>query len=117
MRLRNKNFRQFAERLIRMETPAHVLPRICFVDEENMGKFEEAYNEWLTERTKSKDPLKQASDETLVKLIEVLEEIFTVYEQGRLSDCDDETPERNPVILGRSTLGSLEQGSEPDQPA
>jgi uncharacterized protein len=116
MRLRNKNFRQFAERLIRMETPAHVLPRICFVDEENMGKFEEAYNEWLTERTKSKDPLKQASDETLVKLIEVLEEIFTVYEQGRLSDCDDETPERNPVILGRSTLGSLEQGSEPEQP-
>jgi uncharacterized protein len=51
MRLRNKNFRQFAERLIRMETPAHVLPRICFVDEEHMGKFEEAWNDWLSERT------------------------------------------------------------------
>jgi uncharacterized protein len=45
-----------------------------------------------------------------------MEEIFTVYEQGRLADCDDETPERNPVILGSSTLGSLEQGSEPEQP-
>lgn len=116
MRLRNKDFRRFAERLIRMETPAHVLPRICFVDEEHMQAFEEAWNTWLTERCSSKDPVKQVKDDTLMKLTEVLENMFTVYEQGHLSDCDDETPERNPVILGSSTLGSLEAGSDPEKP-
>lgn len=116
MRLRNRHFRRFAERLIRMETPAHVLPRICFVDEEHMGAFEEAWNTWLNERWNSKDPTKQAKDDTLTKLIDILEKMFTVYEQGQLTDCDDETPESNPVILGSSTLGSLEQGTKPEQP-
>ena len=113
MRLRSKHFRQFSERLIRMETPAHVLPRICFVNEEFMKKFEKAQKAWLDEREKSKDPLKQAKDATLVKLIKVIEEMFTIYEQGRLTDCDDDTPEKNPIILGSSTLGSLESDSNP----
>lgn len=113
MRLRNKYFRQFAERLIRMETPAHVLPRICFVSEEYMKKFETAYNKWLKERENSKNPLKQTKYSTLINLITVIEEMFTVYEQGQLTDCDDDTPEKNPIILGSSTLGSLESDSNP----
>jgi hypothetical protein len=113
MRLRNKYFRQFAERLIRMETPAHVLPRICFVSEEYMKKFEAAYNKWLKERENSKNPLKQTKYSTLINLIAVIEEMFTVYEQGQLTDCDDDTPEKNPIILGSSTLGSLESDSNP----
>lgn len=113
MRLRNKHFRQFAERLIRMETPAHVLPRICFVNEEYMKKFEDAHNAWLKEREKSSDPLKQAKDTTLINLITVMEEMFTVYEQGQLTDCDDDTPEKNPIILGSTQLGSLESDSKP----
>ncbi len=113
MRLRNKYFRQFAERLIRMETPAHVLPRICFVNEEYMKKFEKAHKTWLDERENSKDPLKQAKDTTLINLIKVIEDMFTIYEQGQLSDCDDDTPEKNPIILGSSQLGSLESDSNP----
>ncbi|MGV8136584.1 MAG: hypothetical protein AB2L20_15350 [Mangrovibacterium sp.] len=114
MRLRDKHFRRFAERIIRMETPAHVLPRICFVSEEMMKKFEDTYLAWLNEREKSADPLKQASKQTLTSLMAVLEELFTVYEEGQLSDCDDDTIEKNPVILGSSTLGSLETNSNPD---
>ena len=113
MRLRNRYFRQFAERLIRMETPAHVLPRICFVDEEHMELFEMAYDKWLAERCGSEDPCKQAPDTTLKALIEVLGSIFTVYEEGRLTDCDDDTPEKNPIVLGDSMLGSLESDSQP----
>ena len=113
MRLRNKHFRQFAERLIRMETPAHLLPRICFVNEEYMKKFEKAHKTWIDEREKSKDPLKQAKDDTLIELIKVIEEMFTIYEQGHLTDCDDDTPEKNPIILGSSQLGSLESDSNP----
>lgn len=113
MRLRNKHFRQFAERLIRMETPAHVLPRICFVNEEFMKKFEEAHKKWLDDREKSNNPLKQAKDAKLIELIKVIEEMFTIYEQGHLTDCDDDTPDKNPIILGSSTLGSLESDSNP----
>ncbi|MBN1340818.1 MAG: hypothetical protein JXA03_15930 [Bacteroidales bacterium] len=113
MRLRNKYFRRLAERLIRMETPAHVLPRICFINEEFMKKFEDAYNNWLNERQASEDPMKQASDEKLKTLIEVLEEMYTVYEEGQLADCDDDTEEKNPVVLGSSKLGSLENDSNP----
>jgi hypothetical protein len=90
-----------------METPAHVLPRICFVDEEHMQLFEEAYNKWLSERRGSEDPCRQAPDATLKKLMEVLGKIFTIYEEGRLTDCDDDTPEKNPIVLGSSRLGSL----------
>lgn len=108
MRLRNRYFRRYAERLIRMETPAHVLPRICFISEEHMEQFETTYTNWLEERHNSVDPSRQASDPTLKKLIEVLNTIFTIYEEGRLTDCDDDTPEKNPIVLGSSTLGSLE---------
>jgi hypothetical protein len=112
MRLRNKYFRQFAERLIRMETPAHVLPRICFVNEEYMKRFEDTYKTWLDEREKSKDPLRQAKDATLIDLIKVIENMFTIYEQGQLTDCDDDTPEKNPIVLGISRIGSLENDSK-----
>lgn len=114
MRLRNRYFRQFAERMIRMETPAHVLPRICFVNEEHMAQFETAYGKWLSEHRNSEDPCRQASDTTLKPLLEVLATIFTIYEEGQLTDCDDDTPEKNPIILGSSMLGSLESSSQPE---
>ncbi len=113
MRLRNTAFRQFAERLIRMETPAHILPRICFVNEEYMKKFEDAYKEWLNHRHHSSNPLKQPTEAILTGVLRVIEELFTVYEEGRLTDCDDDTPEKNPIVLGSSRLGSLESDSLP----
>ncbi len=115
-RLKDKSFRHYVERLIRMETPAHVLPRICFVDREHMVKFEDAWYAWLSERTGSEDPLKQTEDHTLTRLIEVMEQLFSAYEQGRLASCEEATPERKPVTLGRTTLGSLDSSPDPDQP-
>ncbi len=114
MRLRNKHFRLFAERLIRMETPAHVLPRICFVNEEYMQKFEDAWNKWLQEKREAAGPAGQVPDATLKSLISVIEEMYSVYEEGRLTDCDDDTPEKNPVVLGTTRLGTLESDSRPE---
>ena len=108
MRLRNKDFRRYAERLIRLETPAHVLPRICFIGIDQMKEFEDLYELWLNTRINSIDPVKQVPDALNKQFIELLEKLFTVYEQGQLSDCDDDTEEKNPVVLGRSMLGSLE---------
>lgn len=114
MRLRNKHFRRFAERMIRMEMPAHVLPRICFVNEEQMAKFETAWQEWLAVRHATADSKQQTEEDILTRLKSELENLFTIYEEGQLADCDDDTPEKNPVILGYSALGSLEGSSKPE---
>jgi uncharacterized protein len=114
MRLRNKDFRRYAERLIRMETPAHILPRICFIGIEQMKEFEDLYELWLSTRINSADPEKQVPDALNKQFIDLLERLFTVYDQGQLSDCDDDTEEKNPVILGRTNLGSLKPISGDD---
>jgi hypothetical protein len=113
MRLRNKDFRKYAERLIRLETPAHILPRICFIGIDQMKEFEDLYEGWLNTRINSADPEKQVPDTLNKQLIDLIEKLFTVYEEGQLSDCDDDTNEKNPVILGRTNLGSLPAGNNP----
>ncbi len=113
MRLRNKDFRRYAERLIRLETPAHILPRICFIGIDQMKEFEDLYEKWLDARINSVDPMKQVPDVLNKQFIDLLERLFTVYDQGQLADCDDDTEEKNPVILGRTVLGSLETPTDP----
>lgn len=115
LRLRNKYFRQYAERIIRMETPAHILPRICFVDEAHMLEFETVYEEWRIEKRKSKR-LEVPMDKTInTKLIEVLENLFTIYDQGYLADCDDDTDDINPIVLGATYLGTLKGNNNEPQ--
>jgi hypothetical protein len=100
MRMRNKDFRRFVERQIRLETPAHILPRICFIGETHMSDFEKAWENWLKAK---QDGNNNASKD----LINVLEDIYTVYNEGTLGDCDDDTEETNPMILGQTNLGTL----------
>lgn len=115
LRLRNKYFRQYAERIIRMETPAHILPRICFVDEAHMLEFETVYEEWRAAKRKSVQ-LNVPMDKVInSKLIEVLENLFTIYDQGYLADCDDDTDDINPTVLGATYLGTLQNNSNGPQ--
>jgi hypothetical protein len=115
LRLRNRYFRQYAERIIRMETPAHILPRICFVDEAHMQEFEAVYEEWRKEKRKSVR-LDLPMDKVInSKLIEVLDNLFTIYDQGYLADCDDDTDNINPIVLGATYLGTLGGNSENPQ--
>ena len=113
LRLRNRYFRQYAERIIRMETPAHILPRICFVDEAHMQEFETVYEEWRIAKRKS-IRLDLPMDKVInSKLIEVLENLFTIYDQGYLADCDDDTDDINPIVLGATYLGTLGGNNTP----
>jgi hypothetical protein len=115
LRLRNRYFRQYAERIIRMETPAHILPRICFVDEAHMLEFETVYDEWRVAKRKSVQ-LNIPMDKTInTKLIEVLDNLFTIYDVGYLADCDDDTEDINPTVLGASYLGTLRSNGEGPQ--
>lgn len=43
----DKNFRELAETTIRLETPAHIMPHIHFVNNLQLSRFEHAYKNWL----------------------------------------------------------------------
>ena len=98
-----------------METPAHILPRICFVDEAHMLEFETVYETWRIEKRKSVK-LNLPMNKTInMKLIEVLDNLFTIYDEGFLADCDDDTEDINPTVLGSTYLGTLRSTSEDPQ--
>ena len=46
-KLGDPGFRQYAERVIRSETPAHIVPYIYWVNNVVMNSFETAYRNWL----------------------------------------------------------------------
>jgi hypothetical protein len=44
--LSHLRFRQYLERLIREATPSHIVPKICWVSDAQMGQWGEAYGKW-----------------------------------------------------------------------
>ncbi|WP_163323515.1 hypothetical protein [Draconibacterium mangrovi] len=113
-RFGNMDFRNFMEDLIRRELPAHVLARVCWIgepkgwvddDKNDMVQFEKAYKDFLLTKTKSGQ--KQVETK-LKKLIEALEQLNSIYPEGRLIDCDDEEDSlKGRIILGRTNIGNL----------
>lgn len=114
-RFANREFRNFLGELIRKEIPAHILAKICWIgypkitnepeEENDMVHFEKAWKDFLFTKTK----LEQEQDEaTLKQLIKVLNELNSVYQEGKLLDCDeeDETLEGK-IVLGRTNIGNL----------
>lgn len=104
-RFRETGFRTYIEQLVRMETPAHIQPKICWLNDRELGLFEAAFKEWLT--------LKQAGNlnspeglEALQRLVNVLYNVKSIYPAGNLSDCTH--PTDTPVVLGRTNLGNLD---------
>ena len=53
-RFQDMEFRQFVEETIRFEVPAHLLPKICWVDAEAMKAVEQAYKAWLAARARGR---------------------------------------------------------------
>lgn len=102
-RFLNIDFRRYAERIIRMETPAHLYPKICWVNNEQLQEFEKAYKDWLDVKAGL------ASDEDKTKLkrfINILTTLKTVYPPARLQDCSN-TEERRLFLLNQNALGIL----------
>ena len=116
-KFRNINFRRFVERTIRMETPAHIFPRICWIDFEQMKKFETAYKAWLKELP-MEEPGKEISKEELNEkqvnsmnsvnsFIEVLFSLKNVYPVVKLLDCKPSDEDEPQVVLDYSALGII----------
>ncbi|MBT8184983.1 MAG: hypothetical protein KJN76_09085, partial [Eudoraea sp.] len=95
-------FRKFAEKTIRLETPAHLGVKICWVSEEQLQQFETDYCDWLTELAKA-EPDKISLHNKLVKLIETFNNLKSVYPQATLHDCEDGDDE-NRVRLNNTII-------------
>jgi hypothetical protein len=46
----DEGFRSHAERVLRLETPAHIMPQVYFVDNIPLSRFERAFKKWLETR-------------------------------------------------------------------
>jgi len=112
-RFANSDFRKFLEDLIRKEIPAHVLAKVCWIgyhksadeEENDMINFEKAWKGYLFSKTNLEQ---EQNEEKLKKLIKILNELNSVYPEGKLIDCDDEDETlEGKIILGRTNIGNI----------
>lgn len=97
-RFANQDFRAFVEGVIRAETPAHILPKVCWISLEDQRRLDKAYHEWI-DAGRNAD-----ANGALERLRDVLESVKNVYPQAKLADC--ESPEgMTKFQLGRNALG------------
>ena len=101
-RFRSSYFRQFIERTIREETPAHIYVKICWVGLQQMRDFEAAYRPWLESLNNNFYP---EADKTN-KLMEVMGTLYNVYPTAILHSCDDIGADEPQMILDQTTLGN-----------
>ena len=104
-RFGNMDFRNFLERKIRYEAPAHVFLKICWISNRQMEVFEEIYKRWLIENAREHKDDTVLSD-ALHDLIEILDDLRNVYPAGRLHDCEDSETLEGSMILNNTILGS-----------
>ena len=104
-RFRNMDFRAFAEDAIHRETPAHILPKFCWISMYDMHRLETAFTEWVTENKKYK-PNMNVLNSKLKTMIKVLNTLTNVYPEGHLHDCENPSTD-NPVILNQTILGTF----------
>ncbi|MFN0175741.1 MAG: hypothetical protein ACKVU0_13905 [Saprospiraceae bacterium] len=107
-RFTNMNFRRFLEKTIRLELPAHILPRICWIDASQMAAWELVYKNWLeTFRERSHKPESIPNNRLDVQeLFSVLNDLHSIYPVGTLHDCEDGNDE-NAIVLGRTQIGEM----------
>ena len=86
-----------------METPAHIFPKICWVSNEDLQKFEIAYKDWLDVKAGLSDDW---DNKILENFITILTTLKTVYPPARLEDCKS-AEERNLFLLNQNALGTL----------
>jgi hypothetical protein len=99
---RNIALRRFAEQTIRLETPAHLALKICWVSTEQMETFQQVYCAWLAELAKPEpDPV--ALRDRLEALMTVFVNLKSVYPPATLHDCVDGN-EGNEVFLGQTII-------------
>lgn len=126
-RFQSTRFRQFVEKSLRLEAPAHIYLKICWISHCEMRTFEACYFDWLDRHTNLPPEMngamplpvqaelepptlqtQMASYNTALRaLIQKLHDLTTVFPLARIHDCQDEGGEEPPITLNNTTLGSL----------
>lgn len=96
------DFRQFAEQTIRLETPAHLGVKVCWVSKKQLLDFASVCCAWRTELAKP-EPGNIELHNRLVALLEVFNKLKNIYPPATLHDCADGNDE-NRVLLGRTII-------------
>lgn len=104
-RFLNLDFRNYCERQIRIETPAHLLPKICWINNEQLYELEHAYRDWLSVKAGSVEDKDQL---ILARLVQIVSSLRTVYPPARLQECNS-TEETSLFLLNRNALGTLKK--------
>jgi hypothetical protein len=115
LRFANTDFRNYIEKIIKEELPAHVLAKICWIGyrekdvkdpaENQLIQFEKTYKDYLIAKT---DLNQEQPEPQLISFIKALTVLDNVYPTGRLFDCSDENERlSDKIILGKTNLGSL----------
>ena len=102
----NMDFRNFMDKALRREAPAHVLLNICWIDCRQMHELETKFKAWLVETGRS-IPNKAATSQALSELIDILTRIRNVYPTGTLHDCEEDENLEGAIILNNSVLGTF----------
>ncbi len=101
-RFQNMQFRQFFEKTVREQTPAHIHVKICWISNEQMETLQSNYHLWLQTHFNNEANTENGKI-SLYALLETIEQLKTIYPKATLHDCiDDDT---NPVRLGSTNLG------------
>jgi hypothetical protein len=103
-------FRAYFENKIREEAPAHVMLKICWLNNELMRAFEVRYKKWLEQlaaysldQQTAINDLKAANDD----MIDILTKLHSEYPQATLHDCIESKEGSNTVVLGKTVLGTF----------
>ncbi len=115
----NMDFRAFTENLIRLEVPAHVALKICWLDPALMFVFEKTTEELFKQMKKIKDPGAKPANPDITAFNTALNDVYTMmgilknmYLPSHLDECENinynaTTGEiKVPLILDYSALGS-----------
>lgn len=102
-RFRNQSFRHYVEKVIRHETPAHIYPKICWVNLQQMRDFEYHYRHWLQTLSANDIP----NPHTVAEFIRALFALQNVYPTAILHSCEDVQGNEPQVILDNTMLGTL----------
>lgn len=103
----NLAFRRFCERSIRLEAPAHLAVKICWLDAWQMRAFENKYRRWLAQQAlaaSSYEPCERS--DALNDFLAFLPTMKSRYPQATLHDCQESGPDDNPLILNSTSLGT-----------
>lgn len=103
-RFSNLDFRRYAEAVIRTETPAHILPKICWISRDDMAVLEKAYRDWVSLKAGVETTQRK---EKLNALIQILFAAKNVYPTQQLHECGgaEAVPK---FIVGQTSLGTLD---------